>query len=645
MSPAKKAAKKAPAKKAPAKKAAAKKAPAKKAPAEEGPGQEGGRQEEGAGEEGRRPRRLRPRRLRPREGGGQEGAGQEGSRSEGSGQAQGPGSKEAACSKEVETPTLTGRITQSRGPQGPLVCASVADAHEDRASGSDLSTTSPPSTRRSTRSWRRSPSRAGHVPRRRRDGPSATRSATSRFFDRHAMLALTDPDGFHAVEALRSGPRCPDDGDRPVGRAGPGPASRASSCEHGARAAQRSSIAACPHARSQGPRAVVRPGDERPLVHHGAADGDVGPRPGRRRRPRRGPPADRAAAPRRPHRRAAPGRSATPRTARGPSGDGARRARGPDGATWTWGPRIADRCRTRRALDFCLVVTQRRHRGRHRLVVEGPLAADWIEIAQAFAGPPGDRPAAGPVHSRSMSVNDSAEATPTAPAVLGQTLPHARAERVELSSSSVRSRASSTRTGSRGPRARPACARANAVTSSTWFGSSASHSSSASGGGGHALLGEEVRVARGDDAVARQAARRGGGRGGGGSASTGRGRARRRAAARGYQRATSARSRRPESSSPSIHAEEHDLAAWRRAPSAAARCSSWRRATSADGVGRDVPRALRPVGAHEVVDDAAGRRPLGERAPGTELDVVGVGADGQRRLTARAGRDLGRRPE
>ena len=48
-------------------------------------------------------------------------------------------------------------------------------------------------------------------------------------------------------------------------------------------------------------------------------------------------------------------------------------------------------------------------------------------------------------------------------------------------------------------------------------------------------------------------------------------------------------------------------------------------------VGRRVPRALGTVGAHEVVDDAAGRRPLGQRAAGAELDVVGMGGDGQRR--------------
>ena len=41
------------------------------------------------------------------------------------------------------------------------------------------------------------------------------------------------------------------------------------------------------------------------------------------------------------------------------------------------------------ALDFCLLVTQRRHRADLALVATGPVADDWLDIAQAFAGPPG----------------------------------------------------------------------------------------------------------------------------------------------------------------------------------------------------------------------------------------------------------------
>jgi uncharacterized protein (TIGR03084 family) len=41
------------------------------------------------------------------------------------------------------------------------------------------------------------------------------------------------------------------------------------------------------------------------------------------------------------------------------------------------------------ALDFCMVVTQRRNVADSGLEVEGELAEDWISVAQAFAGPPG----------------------------------------------------------------------------------------------------------------------------------------------------------------------------------------------------------------------------------------------------------------
>ncbi|HEU5033409.1 MAG TPA: TIGR03084 family metal-binding protein [Mycobacteriales bacterium] len=61
---------------------------------------------------------------------------------------------------------------------------------------------------------------------------------------------------------------------------------------------------------------------------------------------------------------------------------------GPDGETWTWGdPIAADRVEGD-ALDFCLVVTQRRAVGDTRLAVTGPLAQEWMSLAQAFAGGP-----------------------------------------------------------------------------------------------------------------------------------------------------------------------------------------------------------------------------------------------------------------
>lgn len=41
------------------------------------------------------------------------------------------------------------------------------------------------------------------------------------------------------------------------------------------------------------------------------------------------------------------------------------------------------------ALDFCRVVTQRRHVAETSLVVRGTAAQTWMNVAQAFAGPPG----------------------------------------------------------------------------------------------------------------------------------------------------------------------------------------------------------------------------------------------------------------
>lgn len=69
----------------------------------------------------------------------------------------------------------------------------------------------------------------------------------------------------------------------------------------------------------------------------------------------------------------------------------------PDGQCWTWGPQDARDRVAGDALDFCLVVTQRRHRDDTRLEVRGPAAAQWIGIAQAFAGPAGPGRAPGHV--------------------------------------------------------------------------------------------------------------------------------------------------------------------------------------------------------------------------------------------------------
>lgn len=61
----------------------------------------------------------------------------------------------------------------------------------------------------------------------------------------------------------------------------------------------------------------------------------------------------------------------------------------PDGELWAYGPEDAAQRVTGSALDFCFVVTQRRDLADTDLVARGADAADWLRIAQAFAGPPG----------------------------------------------------------------------------------------------------------------------------------------------------------------------------------------------------------------------------------------------------------------
>ncbi|MGW0504736.1 TIGR03084 family metal-binding protein [Micromonospora sp. NPDC003241] len=67
--------------------------------------------------------------------------------------------------------------------------------------------------------------------------------------------------------------------------------------------------------------------------------------------------------------------------------------RAPAGDTWAFGPPDATDRVTGPAHDFCLLVTRRRHRADTALVADGPVADAWLDVAQAFAGPPGPAPA------------------------------------------------------------------------------------------------------------------------------------------------------------------------------------------------------------------------------------------------------------
>ncbi|MFY1677522.1 MULTISPECIES: TIGR03084 family metal-binding protein [unclassified Streptomyces] len=61
----------------------------------------------------------------------------------------------------------------------------------------------------------------------------------------------------------------------------------------------------------------------------------------------------------------------------------------PDGELWAYGPEGAAQRVAGTALDFCLLATRRAHRADLRLTAEGPDAERWLDVAQAFAGPPG----------------------------------------------------------------------------------------------------------------------------------------------------------------------------------------------------------------------------------------------------------------
>ena len=62
----------------------------------------------------------------------------------------------------------------------------------------------------------------------------------------------------------------------------------------------------------------------------------------------------------------------------------------PSGEVWSWGPEDAGQTLTGSACDFCRLVTQRVHRADTDLVASGADVDRWLDIAQAFAGQPGE---------------------------------------------------------------------------------------------------------------------------------------------------------------------------------------------------------------------------------------------------------------
>lgn len=64
--------------------------------------------------------------------------------------------------------------------------------------------------------------------------------------------------------------------------------------------------------------------------------------------------------------------------------------RAPSGEMWEWGPADAEQKVEGSGFDFCLLVTRRRHPADLDVSATGADAQQWLDIAQAFAGPPGE---------------------------------------------------------------------------------------------------------------------------------------------------------------------------------------------------------------------------------------------------------------
>ena len=77
----------------------------------------------------------------------------------------------------------------------------------------------------------------------------------------------------------------------------------------------------------------------------------------------------------------------------------------PSGKIWAWGPEDAAESVRGTALDFCLVVVQRRHVDDTDLKVAGDVVRHWMFIAQAFAGPPAQGPKPGERGDKKPSIN------------------------------------------------------------------------------------------------------------------------------------------------------------------------------------------------------------------------------------------------
>ena len=201
--------------------------------------------------------------------------------------------------------------------------------------------------------------------------------------DEALTVALTDPGSFAGLRA-----RAPRRG--PPGRRRRGRGRRGESGQPGPSLADRPAPHRPPAAPMppKGPDPLDRPahgsGGRSQRPHHG----DLRPRPGRARCPG-------AAA------RALPATSPCASSGRGrlPFSFANRGLEATDvpvrvevsygDQTWAWGPEDAADRVTGGALDLALLATRRRHRSDCHIEATGKIADAWLDIAQAYAGPPG----------------------------------------------------------------------------------------------------------------------------------------------------------------------------------------------------------------------------------------------------------------
>ena len=258
--------------------------------------------------------------------------------------------------------------------------------------------------RRSTRSWRRSPKLSGHFPLpRRMDGPR-TRSVTSPYFDGTALLALIDPDEFSSsVEALLSG-MSSNDGDPTLADARAQQPGELLAAWRAGRTALLDELAVVdPKLRVPwyGPPMSAMSFATARLMETWAHGQDVVDAVGAVR-----PATDRLRHVAHIGVRARPFSYAT-NAREVPSGEVRVELVAPSGAI-VGVERIVDRCRSWRRARLLLgrdpTKASRRHRSRRRGTACLRLDGDRAGVCRSA----GRRPAAGTVHSRSMSVNDSA---------------------------------------------------------------------------------------------------------------------------------------------------------------------------------------------------------------------------------------------